>query len=206
MSFFYPTAFISGYATSMGLIVAIGAQNAFVLKQGILRNHIFIIALLCSFFDSALIILGVMGLGTIFTSSPMIMNLAKYGGSAFLLWYGWRSFRAAFSKHSLQIDQSKQKPDLRKTISILLALTFLNPHVYLDTCVLVGSIGVQFPEEQRTSFIAGASLASFTWFFALTYFAKLLVPFFKKTISWQILDSITGLIMWTIAGLLLLKL
>ena len=203
---FFPTAFFSGFGTSMGLIVAIGAQNAFVLKQGILRNHILVIALLCSFLDAALIIFGVAGFGAILTSNQLLMDIARYGGAAFLLCYGFRSFRSAFINNALTIDHSKSKLGLKKTIITLLVLTLLNPHVYLDTCVLVGSIGIQFPIEQRLSFTVGAILASFTWFFALTYFAKLLVPFFKKPIAWKILDSITGLIMWSIAGLLIFKL
>ncbi len=203
---FFPTAFLSGFGTSMGLIVAIGAQNAFVLKQGILRNHILIIAILCSFLDAALIIFGVAGFGAILTSNAILMDLARYGGAGFLFWYGLKSFKASLSKNTLVLDQSKSKYGLKKTIIMLLALTLLNPHVYLDTCVLVGSIGIQFPLEQRPSFTLGAILASFTWFFSLAYFAKLLVPLFKKPIAWKILDSITGTIMWVIAGLLLFKL
>jgi L-lysine exporter family protein LysE/ArgO len=203
---FFPTAFLSGFGTSMGLIVAIGAQNAFVLKQGILRNHVFTIALICSLLDAMLIVFGVAGFGVILTSSETLINITRYGGAIFLLWYGFRSFRAAFSKNVLVVDDSKNKPSFKKTILTLLALTLLNPHVYLDTCVLVGSIGIQFPLEQRVSFTVGAALASFTWFFTITYAAKFLVPFFRKPRSWKILDTTTGLIMWSIAALLLFKL
>lgn len=202
---FYPLAphvFFIGLATAFSLIIAIGAQNAFVLKQGILKNHPFSIALLCTLIDATLIIIGVAGLGEIFTFNEKLLLLARFGGAAFLFYYGYRSFRSAFKKESMDIHHGHKPLTMKAAIAITLALSLLNPHVYLDTCVLLGSIGGQFVPNERPAFIMGAILASFIWFFSLSYGARFLLPLFKKPLAWKILDSLIGIVMWGIASTL----
>lgn len=200
---FYPAAFLSGFGTSIGLIAAIGAQNAFVLKQGILRNHLFLVAFLCVLFDALLMSVGVAGFGVFITSSTILMSIAKWTGVIFLSFYAAKSFKNAFSKNGvITLDSSAKPISLKKTIGILLAITFLNPHVYIDTCLLIGTIGSNFPGEQRITFTIGAIVASFIWFFSLTYLGKALAPLFEKRISWQILETFTGLLMLSLAIML----
>jgi L-lysine exporter family protein LysE/ArgO len=195
--------FWSGLGTGLGLIIAIGSQNAYVLKQGLLRNHTFAIALTCSLIDAILILLGIGGFGLIITKNTMLLNIARFGGAGFLIFYGIKSFASIFKNEYMIVDNSKSKPRLKTTILTVIALTLLNPHVYLDTCVLIGTIGVQFPEAERDYFTLGAVLASFVWFFSLSYGAKLLLPFFKSSVSWKILDFLIAIVMWVIAGLLI---
>jgi len=192
-------ALLSGLGTGFGLIIAIGAQNAYVLKQGILGNHVLAIALVCSVMDSLLIIAGVSGLGVIITSNETLLNIARFGGAAFLAYYGIKSFISAFKAASLNIYLTDKSSDLKNTILTVLALSLLNPHLYLDTCVLIGTIGAQFQAIDRPYFILGAISASFIWFFSLSYGAALLIPLFKKPISWKILDFIIAIVMWTIS-------
>lgn len=196
---FEPSAFIQGFATSAGLIIAIGAQNAFILKQEILRNHVLAMAILCSLIDACLILCGVFGFATLLESSPILMQIAKWGGFAFLGYYGLRSFRNVFTSHAIEMGNATQKPSLKKIISLTLAFSLLNPHVYLDTVVLLGSISSQFSDAQQPSFAAGAMLASFVWFFSLCYGARFLAPLFTKSQAWKILDFIVGCLMWIIA-------
>lgn len=199
MNEFCIAPFVEGWGTSSGLIISIGAQNAFVLKQGILRNYVFITALICSFIDATLISLGVGGFGAILTSNILLLSLARWGGAAFLAYYGFRSFRSALKTESLKLDRNAKPPNLKVTLITLFALSLLNPHVYLDTVVLLGSIGAQFPGHERLYFALGAMLASFTWFFTLGYGARYLGPLFQKPIAWKILDFLIGCIMWAIA-------
>lgn len=196
--------FAEGCGTSAGLIIAIGAQNAFVLKQGILKNYVFITVLICTLIDATLIGVGVGGFGVLVTSSPVLLTIARWGGAAFLGYYGFRSFRAVFKSEVFKLDTSSRRPTLKMSIATALALSLLNPHVYLDTVVLLGSIGAQFPTEGRLFFALGAMLASVTWFFCLGYGAAYLGPLFQKPIAWKILDFIIGCVMWTIALSLLL--
>ncbi len=192
--------FATGCGTGACLIIAIGAQNAFVLKQGIMRSHVFTVALLCSIIDAALIALGVGGLGKIIASTPYLIMATKYGGAAFLFYYGLRAFRAAAQSPKLRVTQDTfDHPTLKATVLTLLALSLLNPHVYLDTVVLLGSIGAQFDPEERLLFALGAMTASFIWFFSLCYGAGYLAPLFEKPISWRILDALVGCVMWGIA-------
>jgi len=197
------TPFWSGLGTGLGLIVAIGSQNAYVLKQGLLRNHIFTIAALCSLIDAIMIVIGVNGLGIIITSHQIILDIAKYGGALFLVIYGINSFRAIFKNESLEIGNTKRKTSFKKTILTILALSLLNPHLYLDTCVLIGTIGANFEGIEREVFTLGAVSSSFIWFFSLSYGAKLLIPIFHNPLSWKILDFTVALIMWAIAGFLI---
>ncbi|MBY0544407.1 MAG: LysE/ArgO family amino acid transporter [Gammaproteobacteria bacterium] len=199
--YFHP--WLIGLATGLSLIIAIGAQNAFVLKQGILKNHSFTIALTCTLVDALLITVGVSSLGQLFALNEKLLLLARVGGALFLIGYGFRSFHAAFTKETLDVHHGTKPLSLKAAISITLALSLLNPHVYLDACVLLGSIGGQFSAAQRPSFIMGSITASILWFFSLSYGARFLLPLFKKPMAWKILDSLIGLIMWGIAGFLL---
>ena len=195
------SSFVPGFLLSLSLIVAIGAQNAFVLRQGLRREHVFWVCLTCGLSDAVLIAAGVAGFGALAEAAPWFETLMRYGGAAFLIVYGWRNAVSAWrGGEALQAD-SHAPASLRKTVLTLLALTFLNPHVYLDTLVLLGSISAQY--EDRLSFGAGAVLASIVFFFALGYGARLLQPIFAKPLSWRVLDGIIALTMWAIAASLL---
>lgn len=198
MSYFFP--FLEGCGTGAGLIIAIGAQNAFVLKQGILKNQVFATALFCAVTDAFLISIGVAGFGELLSLNPILLLVAKWGGAAFLFYYGIRSFRSVFSDHTLKINKKGPgHPSLKESILVLCALSFLNPHVYLDTVVLLGTIGAQFEGMNRLFFTLGAISASFIWFFGMCYGARYLAPLFGKPSSWKILDFLIGCIMWGIA-------
>lgn len=200
MNILHFSAFGEGFVTGAGLIVAIGAQNAFVLKQGILRRHLFITAAICSLIDILLISAGVLGLGAVITEIPVLTIVAAAGGSIFLIAYGIRSFFAAWQPKVLEDGMATENPTtLKATILTLLAFSLLNPHVYLDTVLLLGSIGARHPEVQRISFIAGASTASVLWFFGLTYGSTILTPLFRKKVTWRILDLMIGCVMLLIS-------
>lgn len=193
--------FLPGYLLSLSLIVAIGAQNAFVLRQGLRREHVFWVCLTCGVSDAILIVGGVAGFGALAERAPWFETLMRYGGAAFLLWYGWRSARSAWiGGQALQVDGGAEKP-LLPTLLTLLAITWLNPHVYLDTVVLIGSISAQY--SNRLLFGAGAVLASISVFFALGYGARLLAPLFARPVSWRVLDGLIAVTMWAIAAGLL---
>ena len=202
MFIFAPTSFIEGLATGFSLIIAIGAQNAFVLKQGILRNHVLPIITICILVDASLIAFGVGGFGAFLASNTTLLTISRFGGATFLAYYGIKSFRSAFAHSSLEIDINAHKLSLKSSVLTVLALSLLNPHVYLDTCVLIGSIGAQVEKQGRPSFAAGAMLASLVWFFALGYGAAFLIPLFKKPMAWKILDCIIGVVMLGIAFVL----
>lgn len=186
-----------GFSASLGLIVAIGAQNAFVIRQGLLGRHLFLTAMMCATADALLITLGILGFGSILSSWPFLVSMTKYLAMVFLFIYGGLSLRAAFRAKSFSFTNENNHHCIKKTIGILLALTLLNPHAYLDTVILLGSIAMQ--ERQPIYFALGSISASFIWFFAITYGSQLLAPLFCKPISWKIIDITTALIMWTIA-------
>ncbi len=190
-------SFFSGFGLSLSLILAIGAQNAFVLRQGLLERHVFWVCLICAVSDAALITAGILGMGTLAKAVPWFETVMRWGGAAFLLWYGWRNARSAWAGGSALEATGRTEQSLRETCLTVLALTWLNPHVYLDTLVLVGSISAQYPD--RFSFGVGAVLASFVFFFSLGYGARLLRGFFASPRSWQILDAIIAVTMWAIA-------
>lgn len=196
------TSFLPGFALSLTLILAIGAQNAFVLRQGVRRVHVFWVCLTCALSDALLIAGGVAGFGTLASNVPWFEPLMRYGGAAFLIWYGGRNALSAWRGGEAMQIEGQPLHSLRRTIGTLLALTWLNPHVYLDTVVLIGSVSAQYPD--RLAFGAGAVLASFVFFFALGYGARLLRPLFARPLSWQILDGLIALTMWAIAVKLLL--
>jgi L-lysine exporter family protein LysE/ArgO len=202
---FYFAPLLEGFVTGAGLIIAIGAQNAFVLKQGILQNHVLTAVLISSVIDAIMISLGVGGFGQILTSNNFLLALARWGGAAFLVYYGLRSLRAVFKTESLKISKERSILNLKKTVTTALALSLLNPHLYLDTVVLLGSIGAQLPQaSERFYFAIGAIIASFIWFFSLGFGARYLGPLFQKPMAWKILDFITGCVMLGIAIMLIL--
>lgn len=195
--------FFEGFGTGAGLIMAIGAQNAYLLKQGILRNHVGILVLLCALIDALLILLGVTGFGELIKTAPLALEIARWGGIIFLLWYGFRSFRAALNPETLHLSGEAHRPSLKECVTTMIALSLLNPHVYLDTVVLLGSISTQTPHEVRPWFAFGAMSASGVWFTLLGFGARLLRPLFQSTMAWRILDVLVGLTLWGIAGVLL---
>ncbi|HDV7285127.1 LysE/ArgO family amino acid transporter [Mannheimia haemolytica] len=196
--------FIQGFIVCFGLIVSIGAQNAFLLKQGILKQHIFWIALLCFLGDVFLMTIGVLGLGTLIAELPVLSFIISLLGAVFLLSYGSRSFISVFKSGEYLVASGENATSLKKALLITFAITFLNPHVYIDTVVIVGSIGGKLDFNGKIYFLAGALLCSFIWFFGIGYGAGLLSPYFAKRRTWQILDVITGLIMYFIAFSLLI--
>lgn len=196
------TAFISGFGMGGGLIVAIGAQNAFVLTQGVRCNHHLAVAALCILCDAVLISFGVTGVGTLVASNPVLGSVAAWGGAAFLAWYGFAAIRSAVNGGSLDAGAGEAK-GLKHTLTLTLAVTLLNPHVYLDTIVFMGSVSGQFPAPDRYLFGAGAIAASFCWFLGLTLCGQLLAPLFSRPVTWRILDSVVCLTMWTIAASLI---
>ena len=194
----YLWALIKGLGTSAGLIMAIGAQNAFVLSQGLKRQYHWPIAGVCSFFDAVLITLGVAGMGALISQNELWLSVARWGGAAFLFWYGFGALRSALKDQSLDADR-KGATSLKKALLTTLAVTLLNPHAYLDTVVLIGSIGGQYPEGERFWFAFGAISFSFIWFFGISLGARWLAPLFQKPIAWRVLDAAVCLMMWSIA-------
>ncbi len=192
-------AFVQGFATSAALIVAIGAQNAFVLRQGLKREHVLAVVLVCALSDVLLISLGVAGLGTLVRNSPALLALTRWGGALFLAVYGLVAARRALGDHTL--TPSDDGPMSRRAaITACLAFTYLNPHCWLDTVVLLGSISAQQPDGLRWWFGAGACSASVAWFFALGYGARLLAPLFARPLAWRVLDAAIAAVMWGIAA------
>jgi L-lysine exporter family protein LysE/ArgO len=197
--------FLNGFFLGASLIIAIGAQNAFILRQGLLRQHVFILCLICAAADALLIALGVAGLGTLIQSAPQLITAVTLGGAAFLFAYSFIAFRRAM-KPSAMVMKGTGEGSLKLAISTCLAFTFLNPHVYLDTVVLLGSLSARYEGEGRLAYAFGAMTASFVWFFALGYGARLLEPVFAKPAAWRILDVLIGLVMAAIALSLLSRL
>lgn len=187
----------------LSLILAIGAQNAFILKQGLRREYVFVLCLICALSDAILITVGVFGFAALTKHLPAVEVAAKYAGVLFLGWYGAKSFWAALKSHAaMEVDDST-RPTRSQAILACLAFTWLNPHVYLDTLMLLGSISTQYPQE-KNAFALGASLASFLFFFSLGYGARILTPIFRIPLAWRVLDFLIGCVMWGIAlGLLI---
>lgn len=195
-------AFIAGFSLGFSLILAIGAQNAFVLRQGLRREHVLATVLVCALSDAALIAAGVAGFGALAEAVPWLETVMRYGGAAFLLAYGARNFIAAWRGGEAMDTGGEARHSLRGVTMTVIALTWLNPHVYLDTVVLLGSISAQY--DDKLAFGGGAVLASFTFFFALGYGARLLSPLFARPVAWRVLDVVVGLTMWAIAAKLLM--
>ncbi|MBU0971540.1 MAG: LysE/ArgO family amino acid transporter [Proteobacteria bacterium] len=190
--------FLTGMGTGAGLIIAIGAQNAFVLSQGVKKNHYILVPLICAVCDAVLVAIGVAGVGTFIAESKPLSQVAGMGGAAFLFCYGMSAFRSAIRGAYLEGDQ-KTETSIKATVLTTLAVTLLNPHVYIDTILLLGSIAGQFQAPGHLVFGAGAATASFIWFFTLSLGSRLLAPLFRKKRSWRILDTLVGMVMWAIA-------
>ncbi|MBU0943194.1 MAG: LysE/ArgO family amino acid transporter [Proteobacteria bacterium] len=192
------TPFIQGFGSGGGLIVAIGAQNAFVLSQGVRGNYHLVIALICILCDSIFIIAGIAGVGASISAHPSLSQWLTWGGAGFLFIYGWNSLRSALQGGRLDPNEQAVR-SLGSAIITTLAVTLLNPHFYLDTVVLLGSISSQFQGENRLWFGAGAVSASILWFTCLSLGGRMLAPVFRKQLSWRILDSLVCATMWIIA-------
>ncbi len=194
--------FIQGFLVCGGLIIAIGAQNAFVLKQGLLQRNILAVILTCFACDFILISLGVMGLGSLISESRMATVALALVGAVFLSVYGARAFRSAYLGNSvLQLDNRDEvQSSAFKAVLATLAVTLLNPHVYLDCFAIIGGIAGTLSSSEKWLFLFGALCTSALWFFSLGYGAKLLIPLFKRPVTWRILDIATGIVMWLIAG------
>ncbi|MCA0320354.1 MAG: LysE/ArgO family amino acid transporter [Proteobacteria bacterium] len=195
---------ITGFLIGLGLIVAIGAQNAFVLRQGLLRRHVFAVTTVCALSDALLIVAGVAGLGTLVQSSPLLIAAATLGGAAFLAAYAVKAGRRALDPGRLTAETGPVSSALGPTLAAALAFTFLNPHVYLDTVVLVGSLSAQFDGSARIAYAVGACAASALWFYGLGFGARLLAPVFARPAAWRVLDALIALVMAAIAASLLL--
>ena len=195
-----------GFGTGLSLIVAIGAQNAFVLRQGILRQHVLPIVLICGLTDALLEILGIAGIGFVVERAPVVLEVIRWGGVAFLLWYAWGAARRAMRPGVLVADEGdaagagSDAGSLKRAVLACLAITYLNPHVYLDTMVLMGSVGNAQGDPARWWFAMGGGVASIIWFAVLGYGARALTRFFATPRSWQILDWIIVVVMLVIAG------
>lgn len=190
-------AFLPGFFTGLSLIIAIGAQNAFVIRQGLTRQHVFKVVLLCALSDAFLIALGIGGLGQLIAGLPWLLEFIRWFGVAYLTWFGIKSVISATKDQTLVASGAESK-SAGKVVRTVLALTFLNPHCYLDTVIFVGGIGNTFGDN-RWYFAFGAMLASVVWFFSIGYGAKAASRFMAKPVFWKVLDSIIAVIMFTLA-------
>ena len=193
------TSLVAGFGTGLSLIVAIGAQNAFVLRQGIRREHVGAVAGLCALSDAALIVAGVLGIGTVVERAPVVLDIVRWGGVVFLLGYAVIALRRAVRPEALRAVADGAGTTLAAALTTAAALTFLNPHVYLDTVLLLGSIANQHGDDGRWDFATGAVLASLVWFFGLGYGARRLAPLFAKPVAWRVLDASIAAVMTLIA-------
>ena len=197
------SAFTTGFVLSATLIVAIGAQNAFVLRQGIRKEHVAPIVVFCALADLLLIGAGVAGLAGLLGDSPVLVSLLTIAGSAFLVWYGVRALSRALAPQSLRAAGGSEPLSLGKALAQAVGFTLLNPHVYLDTVLLMGSIGTRQPPDLRVWFVGGAACASGAWFTTLGFGARLLAPVFARPVAWRVLDTLVGLTMLTLAVILI---
>ena len=197
--------FIKGLLVSGGLIIAIGAQNSYVLRQGLLKQNVFWVCLACFLCDFVLMTLGVLGVGALLASQTLLSALLAWGGGLFLLRYGFNGFISAWRGGEALEGASTlpTPPSATKAVTATLALTLLNPHVYIDTIMVIGGVSSALTAQQKPVFLLGSLAASFLWFAGLGYGARLLQPLFKSTKAWIVLDILTGVLMWLIAwGLL----
>ncbi|MCY6412880.1 LysE/ArgO family amino acid transporter [Acinetobacter sp. VNH17] len=189
--------YFSGLLLGFSLILAIGAQNAFVLKQGLLRQYVFWVCLVCALSDAILICLGVFGFASLLSQQVWLIQAMKYFGAIFLFFYGLRSFYNAYKANNGLVASEQPTTTLVQTLILCLSFSWLNPHVYLDTVVLLGSISAQYMD--KVAFASGAVSASFIFFFGLGFGARLLRPIFANPKAWKILDVVIGIVMWMIA-------
>ncbi|WP_028584194.1 LysE/ArgO family amino acid transporter [Desulfogranum mediterraneum] len=189
--------FVHGLTTGAALIIAIGAQSSFILSNGIRKNRILTIILICSLCDAVLISTGISGVGALINSRPLLAQLTLWGGSCFLFAYGLRSLFSAVKGGRME-PAGRVEDSLATVVLSTLAVTLLNPHVYLDTMVLIGSIGARFNGQERLLFAAGAICASCLWFALLGFGGRKLAPLFRSNTSWRILDTMLGLLMFSL--------
>lgn len=194
---------LTGFALSLGLIVAIGAQNAFVLRQGLRREHVGLVVGFCAACDLALIAAGVAGLGAVLGTAPRLVTVLSLGGAGFLGWYGVSALRRALRPERLQAGPGGAALTRAGALARVAGFTLLNPHVYLDTVLLVGSVGAAQPAAAHLPFVLGAGLASAVWFVSLGFGARFLAPLFARPLAWRVLDLLIGAMMLTLAAGLL---
>ena len=197
---FTPHVFLNGMGLCASLIVAIGAQNAHVLRVGVRRQHVAATVATCILIDAVLIGAGVAGMGALVQASPLLMGVARWGGAAFLVWYGLRSWASLLRSDTLVVQAGAVPLSLQRALISVLSLSLLNPHVYLDTLVLLGTLGGNYPAHQRPSFAAGAIAASLLWFTALGFGASRLSEVFQRPLVWKGIEALTGVIMLTVAA------
>ena len=195
------THLLTGFLTGLGLIVAIGSQNAFVLRLGLLRQHVTLIVVVCALGDIALELAGVLGMGAVVEAHPTAIKALKWFGAAYLVWFGLNALRSA--RRASSLSPADAPPVSQRTaVLTVLGLTFLNPHVYLDTVVMIGSLANSRGPEGRWWFYAGSVAASILWFAALGYGARALTPLVRKARTWQVIDTVVGVMMFGFAGML----
>lgn len=195
-------ALLKGLAMSVGLIASIGAQNMFVLRQGLRQQHVAPVVLFCVVSDSLLVLAGVYGLGEMLSLVPGLKAALSVGGAAFLLWYAVGAFRRAKRRSSL-IVAGGSGLSFAAAMAAVAAFTLLNPHVYIDTVMLMGAVGSSLPEQERPSFVIGATLFAAFWFSAIGFGARFLAPLFAQPLAWRLLDAATGIMMTAIAASLI---
>lgn len=191
------TSYINGVVIALGLIMAIGAQNAFVLSQALRREHHLWVASLCVFFDVLLVALGVYGLAQLLTSSPLLLAIARWGGVLFLSSYAALALVRAIRPQALEAESVRPRQPLRVVLATTLAVTLLNPHVYLDTVLLIGSLGAQ--QEFPFAYVAGSATSSVLWFFSLALAGAKLAPWFARPMTWRVIDFLVAIMMFSIA-------
>jgi L-lysine exporter family protein LysE/ArgO len=201
----FSTAYLAGLGAGAGLIIAIGAQNAFVLRQGLQRNHVGAVVLVCILADICLILLGVTGMGLAVQQHPGLLQWLRYAGAMFLTAYAalalWRAWRGESGLQPVSDGVGSR----RRVVLACLGFTLLNPHVYLDTVVLLGSLSTQYDGDGRWAFAAGASTASVLWFLSLGYGARVLLPVFRSPVAWRVFDVAVAVFMFTLAALLVVQ-
>jgi len=200
----YLTTALAGFVASAGLIVAIGSQNAFVLRQGLLQRNVGMVVLTCALGDIVLILCGVLGVGALVREWPALLQVLRFGGAMFLGVYGLMAARRAWAGSS-GLAPADGSTSSRRVLLACLAFTFLNPHVYLDTMILLGSLSTRYAGMGQWAFAVGACLASVTWFSTLGFGSRLLQPVFKSPSAWRLLDAFVALFMLTLAVLLVLR-
>ncbi|GFM70148.1 amino acid transporter LysE [Pseudomonas cichorii] len=194
-------SYFNGLLVAGGLIMAIGAQNAFVLAQGLRREHHVPVAMLCILCDAILVAVGVFGLANVLAQNPTLLAVARWGGVIFLSWYGIQALRRACSRQSLEQDAKAGQRSRRAVLLSALAVTLLNPHVYLDTVLLIGSLGAQ--QSAPGAYVAGAASASFAWFSILALGAAWLAPWLARPATWRLLDLMVAVMMFSVAAQLI---
>ena len=194
-------SYLNGLLVAVGLIMAIGTQNAFVLAQSLRREHHLPVAALCVLCDAILVALGVFGLATVLAQNPTLLAVARWGGAVFLVWYGTKALMRACSKQSLEQGENQGLRSRRAVLLSALAVTLLNPHVYLDTVLLIGSLGAQ--QTVPGAYVAGAASASLLWFFTLALGAAWLAPWLARPSTWRLLDLMVAVMMFAVAAQLI---